>query len=650
MHRHSWALLLVAGLLGTSPRDPARRTNDSSMGRRGASVARIAVNDNRIAGGTQRGGVLTLRLVARMGMWHPDGDDAPGAPVPAFAEEGGAPRIPGPMIRVRAGTDVVVTLRNALPSATLTVHGLHSRDAGGRTPHDSVRLAPGEARTLRLRLDAPGTYYYWGTTMGRTLEDRTREDAQLTGAIVVDPASGAPPADRVLVIGMWSDTSGRSFMVRKRMLVVVNGLSWPRTERLGYTVGDTVRWRVINASADSHPMHLHGFYFLVDSRGDGSVDDVYATDRRDMAVTDLMKPGATMRMTWSPDRPGNWLFHCHLPQHIGHRGSLGMPAPPAAHGHADANHALAGMSGLVMGVTVRPAAGRAAPPADVGARRALRLVIHARTDGTADDPHFAYTLDDGRAPSASDHGDRAAPPIVLVRGEPVSITVLNTLAEPTAVHWHGIELESYFDGVAGFSGSAGRLSPVIAPGDSFVARFTPPRAGTFIYHTHVDEERQQPAGLAGPLVVLEPGERWDPSTDVTVVVSSPPMVPDANGFIARVALLNGGASAAPLELRAGVRHRLRLINMSTNIPGLRFELTRDGAPVRWRVLAKDGADLPADRRAPRPARQPLSIGETVDVEFTPEQSGDHRITAHLAGGQVVGSLLVHVGTAPPRAP
>ena len=79
---------------------------------------------------------------------------------------------------------------------------------------------------------------------------------------------------------------------------------------------------------------------------------------------------------------------------------------------------------------------------------------------------------------------------------------MNELAEPTAVHWHGIELESYFDGVAGFSGDAQRISPLIAPRDSFEARFTPPRAGTFIYHTHVDEERQQPAGLAGPIVVL----------------------------------------------------------------------------------------------------------------------------------------------------
>jgi FtsP/CotA-like multicopper oxidase with cupredoxin domain len=31
-----------------------------------------------------------------------------------------------------------------------------------------------------------------------------------------------------------------------------------------------VRYRVINASTAVHPMHLHGFYFDVNSRGDGT--------------------------------------------------------------------------------------------------------------------------------------------------------------------------------------------------------------------------------------------------------------------------------------------------------------------------------------------------------------------------------------------
>ena len=81
------------------------------------------------------------------------------------------------------------------------------------------------------------------------------------------------------------------------------------------------------------------------------------------------------------------------------------------------------------------------------------------------------------------------PTLVLRRGEPVEIALLNQLPEATAVHWHGIELDSYFNGVGAWSGIGDRLAPLVAPGDSFIARMTPPRAGTFIYHTHAHEAR-----------------------------------------------------------------------------------------------------------------------------------------------------------------
>jgi hypothetical protein len=40
-------------------------------------------------------------------------------------------------------------------------------------------------------------------------------------------------------------------------------------------------------------------------------------------------------------------------------------------------------------------------------------------------------------------------------------------------------------------------------------------------------------------------------------------------------------------------------------------------PVRWRVVAKDGADLPPARRGERPAAVRLGPGETMDVELAP---------------------------------
>ena len=48
-------------------------------------------------------------------------------------------------------------------------------------------------------------------------------------------------------------------------VMAINGRSWPHTQRLLATVGDTLHWRVINASPEIHPMHLHGFYYRVDA-------------------------------------------------------------------------------------------------------------------------------------------------------------------------------------------------------------------------------------------------------------------------------------------------------------------------------------------------------------------------------------------------
>jgi FtsP/CotA-like multicopper oxidase with cupredoxin domain len=133
-----------------------------------SDTARVVPNDNRAAAGRLRGDTLDLRLVARVARWHPDGDDAPGAPMQAFAEEGGAARIPGPLVRVRAGTVVEVSLRNALAD-TMRVYGLHARPRGGKADATPLVVAPGEQRTLRFALDAPGTYLSWATTTGRPL-------------------------------------------------------------------------------------------------------------------------------------------------------------------------------------------------------------------------------------------------------------------------------------------------------------------------------------------------------------------------------------------------------------------------------------------------------------------------------------------------
>ncbi len=104
--------------------------------------------------------------------------------------------------------------------------------------------------------------------------------------------------------------------INPRIGFFINGLSWPATERLSYQLGETVRWRVVNLSTQRHPMHLHGFYYQIDSLGDGLKDTVYEEGKKQRVVTQLMGSGSTMALTWTPERGGNWLFHCHVMHHV----------------------------------------------------------------------------------------------------------------------------------------------------------------------------------------------------------------------------------------------------------------------------------------------------------------------------------------------
>ena len=602
-------------------------------------MERARYNDNRAPAGLSNGNILAVRLEARMAMWHPNGDDQPGAPIPVFAELGRPAQVPGPLIRVPGGTEIIAIVRNSVPGATLTIHGLHSRPAVGAAFNDSIVLAPGAIQQLRFRLDRPGTYYYWGTTTGRSFNDRYAEDGQLTGVIVVDEPGERAARDRIFVIGMWSDTAGSEFnRHRNRELFVINGRAWPHTDRIVHTKGENVQWRVVNASADAHPMHLHGFYFRVNRKGNGRADSTNAA--RDLVNTEWMPPGSTISMSWTPDRLGNWLFHCHTPTHVEARGPLGLPLQRStllAQAGASHEHERS-MGGLVTAVEIRAAEDdtTTALPAAEPARR-LSMYLQPNIGSTPWRPWYGVGLTSDRIEPPQQSGQTIGPPLVLTRGEPVSIMVHNRVAEPATIHWHGMELNSYYDGVAGISGVRPQVAPLIAPSDSFEVRIAPPRAGTFIYPAHASEKRQQRAGIVGAMIVVDRA-RYDSTREVTVLVSSPSDSTEEE----RAVLINGSITPVAPVLRRAAAYRLRLINITTGRPGLRFELMRDSTVATWRHLAKDGADLPAARRVIRPALQRLSIGETMDVEFFPTAAGDYRLELRTAAGTLLGTLPLRV--------
>ena len=582
----------------------------------------VRANDNCVAAGRLIGTELHLALDAQQAIWHPDGEDGPGIPIQAFAEAGKSAQIPGPLIRVPVGTVIIASVRNSIPGAVLAVHGMVNRPANrDRT----IRVPFGKTQLVRFRAGSPGTYFYWATTSAKTIGTRVGSDSQLSGAFIVDPpASKAAAKDRIFVISQWINVLRKDGSPNYNYeLDAINGRTWPHTERLSYAKNSTVHWRLVNASAGSHPLHLHGFYFSLDSRGDGLADNIYVNDAdRDREVTQLMEPGSTFTMTWHADRPGNWLFHCHFAYHIaGHMPIAAMLTGKAgitddAYENNFVRHA--GMGGLILAFTVRPSQSQeaiAAPP--VVQRVSLKVVRAA--DDRPDAPSFRYVVGDGGRFSST--SDAVGPPIILTRGVSAAIDVTNLLNEPTAVHWHGIELaDSYYDGVMGYSGYGSRVAPMIAPGQTFEARMTPPRAGTFIYHTHMDDIWQLRGGLAGPLIVLEPGTTFDPSSDHVFTITTTHTLKDALKIF-----VNGTFSPPAMTCRVGVKQRFRFINMTTFWTNAIVSLSAANRTLQWRPLAIDGMHLSPTHQVPESAVETLTIGETRDYTFTPKAPGEVRL-------------------------
>jgi FtsP/CotA-like multicopper oxidase with cupredoxin domain len=115
------------------------------------------------------------------------------------------------------------------------------------------------------------------------------------------------------------------------------------------------------------------------------------------------------------------------------------------------------------------------------------------------------------------------------------------------------------DGVPGWSGTGKQITPH-EPGASFIAHIAPPRAGTFIYHTHWHDPSQLTNGLYGPLIVLPEGKRFDPKSDLIFLFS----IGDF-GALQELALINGTPQSKTLLLESGRRYRFRFINISTKL-------------------------------------------------------------------------------------
>lgn len=254
--------------------------------------------------------------------------------------------------------------------------------------------------------------------------------------------------------------------------------------------------------------------------------------------------------------------------------------------------------------------------------------LHARIGSVAgpDDTKIAIRGFEGSAPG---------PLLRVKQREELRVRLLNELAAPIAIHWHGVRAPNSMDGMPGPGQSA------VSPGSGFEYRFRPPDAGTFCYHAPWSTSAAAPGtveGLYGPLIVDEPVPPQVDSDHVLVFDDWQSLPADKPRWIAN------GLPACDLPVRANERLRLRLINAArTRVLSLRLD--RHAATV----MALDGQ--PTEPFQARDSRVTLAPGNTADV-FVDATLAPGQTAAMLvadAQGELPLGRLMYAGDAASRA-
>jgi FtsP/CotA-like multicopper oxidase with cupredoxin domain len=74
-------------------------------------------------------------------------------------------------------------------------------------------------------------------------------------------------------------------------------------------MGELQIWEINNASLMDHPFHLHGFFFqVIEENGK-------APSYKAWKDTYNVTPRTKIKIAWMPDRPGMWMYHCHIIEH-----------------------------------------------------------------------------------------------------------------------------------------------------------------------------------------------------------------------------------------------------------------------------------------------------------------------------------------------
>ncbi len=233
-------------------------------------------------------------------------------------------------VRVRQGERVLLHLLNASASVThwmalaghsMKVVALDGNPAPRTADVDAVRLAPAERLDLLIEMNNPGVW-----VLGET-----RDPIRAAGMGIVFEyagAGGAPrwiaPPESVWDYSLFAHPVPVDALPDHRIPLLfqsrfkghgdfdywmINGKSYPHTDRIPLRQGSRYRLVMTNQSMDDHPIHLHRHTFEVTSLAGRPMSGL----RKDVVV---VAAHTAAEVDFVADNPGRTLFHCHQQSHM----------------------------------------------------------------------------------------------------------------------------------------------------------------------------------------------------------------------------------------------------------------------------------------------------------------------------------------------
>jgi FtsP/CotA-like multicopper oxidase with cupredoxin domain len=427
---------------------------------------------------------------------------APGVTLPVWTFNNS---VPGPVIRVKQGETVKITLRNELPEpVSIHWHGYPVPNAMDGVPGVTQNaVQPGQSFTYEFKATVPGTYWY------HSHQDSVNQlDRGLYGALIVEPKDG-PGVDRdyTLVLDEWMSAgihmsggnmpaSHMSGMDHDHMhmsgsdngkstghgqtnsdhgghdmnmydLFTINGKSGSLVEKLPVRHGEKVRIRLINAGFLTHHIHLHGHEFKITAVDGQPLNNPGVLKDNVVAIA----PGERYDIEFEANNPGQWFIEDHGDKEAV-KGMKAVIAYEGSAGGADQPNEKAQLAAVDLSSYGQ--AGKMNFTLDQ--KYTLEYTMNLNTENKNGDT--VYTINGKTFPETE--------PIKVKKGGTVKVRLVNN----SKTDDHPMHLHGHFFQILSKNGKPLKGAPLIKdtlnlkPGEEYVVAFQANNKGDWMFHCH----------------------------------------------------------------------------------------------------------------------------------------------------------------------